>query len=151
MCSTTVRILLGLIVKVNENVSSAPLARGVDDVVLVRVEQLFPFPHEALARRLARYPDAELVWCQEEPKNMGFWTFVQPRVNTAVRELLQDGAAGGGGGGGGTNNTIITREVRYVGRPAAASPATGSPTIHAAETKALINEALGLRRKSAWD
>ena len=85
-----------------------------------------------------RYPDAELVWCQEEPKNMGFWTFVQPRVNTAVRELLHDdtssssssssSSSGGGGGGGDESSSSSSRsrrEVRYVGRPAAASPATG--------------------------
>ena len=64
-------------------------AKGANDVALVRLEQLSPFPHAALARRLARYPNAELVWCQEEPKNMGYWAFAQPRINTAVREILE--------------------------------------------------------------
>ena len=72
--------------------------------------------------------DAELVWCQEEPKNMGFWTFVQPRVNTAVRELLYDDTSSSSSSsslGGGDESSSRSREVRYVGRPAAASPATG--------------------------
>ena len=142
------------------------------------MEQLSPFPHAALARRLARYPNAELVWCQEEPKNMGYWAFAQPRINTAVREILEvdrggiNRAAAFGGdddgdddGDGGddrnevwaperagekktnrrdekTNRRDEVRRVRY--RPAAASPATGSPVIHAAETRALVHEALGL-------
>lgn len=92
---------------------------------------------------------------------------MQPRVNTAVRELLHiddvsaaaPASTGGGGGGigGGLHGQTVrddgqrSGEVRYVGRPAAASPATGSPTIHAAETRALVNEALGLTKKTAWD
>ena len=125
----------------------ARASRGLEtDVALVRLEQLFPFPHEALARRLTRYPaDADIVWAQEEPKNMGFWAFVQPRVATALRELVArrlkssaGGAAPGAGAGPGA-----ARSIRYVGRPAAASPASGSSTIHARETKALVDEALG--------
>ena len=120
-------------------------ARGLETrVALIRLEQLFPFPHDALARRLARYPeDAELVWAQEEPKNMGFWAFVQPRVETAVRELVarRSGSAGGGGEDERTNR--LRRSIRYVGRPASASPASGSQTIHARENKALVDEALG--------
>ena len=151
-------------------------AKGAKDVALVRLEQLSPFPHAALARRLARYPNAELVWCQEEPKNMGYWAFAQPRINTAVREILEvdrggiNRAAAFGGDDDGddgddrnevwaperagekktnrrdekTNRRDEVRRVRYVGRPAAASPATGSPVIHAAETRALVHEALGL-------
>jgi len=149
-------------------------AKGAKDVALVRLEQLSPFPHAALARRLARYPNAELVWCQEEPKNMGYWAFAQPRINTAVREILEvevgrraafggddDGDDDGDGGGGNETNEVWgeprggsfsssgtgrdeVRRVRYVGRPAAASPATGSPAIHAIETRALVHEALGL-------
>lgn len=151
-------------------------AKRADDVALVRLEQLSPFPHAALARRLARYPNAELVWCQEEPKNMGYWAFAQPRINTAVREILEvdrggiNRAAAFGGDDDGddgddrnevwaperagekktnrrdekTNRRDEVRRVRYVGRPAAASPATGSPVIHAAETRALVHEALGL-------
>jgi 2-oxoglutarate dehydrogenase E1 component len=85
-------------------------------VALVRIELLYPFPAEAVAAELARYPGAEVVWCQEEPKNMGAWpSFVQWFADElpAVR-------------------------VRYVGRPAAASPATGSHKKHVAEQGALL-------------
>ena len=117
------------------------------EVALIRLEQLFPFPHEALARRLARYPEnAELVWAQEEPKNMGFWAFVQPRVETAVRELVEGRSTAEAGGGAREDektNRVHRRSIRYVGRPASASPASGSQTIHARENKALVDEALG--------
>ena len=52
--------------------------RGIDDVYLLRVEQLYPFPLKALVKELSRFKKAEIVWCQEEPKNMGAWTFVEP-------------------------------------------------------------------------
>lgn len=85
---------------------------------------------------------------------MGYWAFTQPRVNTAVREILEVGDAVGISGNNGNNGNYTpigsrddSRRVRYVGRPAAASPATGSPVIHAAETKALVHEALGLDDK----
>ena len=89
---------------------------------------------------------------------MGYWAFTQPRVNTAVREILEVGDAYTAVDAGNKNNgnsgfyTPIgsrddSRRVRYVGRPAAASPATGPPVIHAAETKALVHEALGLDDK----
>jgi 2-oxoglutarate dehydrogenase E1 component len=51
--------------------------RGIDDVYLLRVEQLYPFPVKALIQELSRFPNADMVWCQEEPKNMGAWTFVE--------------------------------------------------------------------------
>ena len=111
-----------------------------NEVAMVRLEQLFPFPHEALAKRLNRYGgDTEIVWAQEEPKNMGFWGFVQPRVETALRELVGGNVVGGDGDEG----HKVPRKVRYVGRPASASPASGSQTIHARETKAFVDEALG--------
>ena len=119
--------------------------RGLEkEIALVRVEQLAPFPHGALASRLGKYPDAEIVWCQEEPKNMGWWPFVQPRINTAVRDLLSrdgDGDGGGGGGGGGSLGGGGGRTARYVGRPSTASPATGSQSIHALEMKSIVQEA----------
>mmetsp|Transcript_3153 Transcript_3153/g.12889 ORF Transcript_3153/g.12889 Transcript_3153/m.12889 type:complete len:115 (+) Transcript_3153:869-1213(+) len=97
---------------------------------------------------------------------MGYWAFAQPRINTATREILDvevgidhraafgddgdgddgdgDGSSDGVGRGEKTGRRDEVRRVRYVGRPAAASPATGSPAIHAAETRALVHEALGL-------
>jgi 2-oxoglutarate dehydrogenase E1 component len=74
---------------------------------------------------------------------MGWWPFVQPRINTAVRDLLsRDGDGDGGGGGGGSLGGGGGRTARYVGRPSTASPATGSQSIHALEMKSIVQEAL---------
>jgi 2-oxoglutarate dehydrogenase E1 component len=96
--------------------------KGISDVAILRLEQLYPFPEKTLTRELAPYRNAELVWCQEEPENAGAWTFVDRRLEKAL-------------GGG--------RRPRYVGREAAASPATGSARAHAAQQTALVAEALG--------
>jgi 2-oxoglutarate dehydrogenase E1 component len=97
-----------------------------DHVALVRLEQLYPFPADALARVLSRYPAAELVWAQEEPRNMGAWRF--------VRERFLDGEVAGTPG----------RPLAYAGRPPSASPATGSHRIHVREQEELVRAALGL-------
>jgi 2-oxoglutarate dehydrogenase E1 component len=101
--------------------------REQDQVYIMRVEQLYPFPAKALASELARFPGAEIVWCQEEPKNMGAWTFVMPEIE-AVMESLGSKQA----------------RLRYAGRPAAASPATGLFKRHVKEQNKLVNEALTL-------
>ena len=98
---------------------------AISDVALLRVEQLYPFPAQTLADELACYSNAEIVWCQEEPANMGAWTFVDRRIEAVLEEL------------GGK-----ARRPRYVGRPAAASPATGLLKRHNFEQKALVAEAL---------
>ena len=98
--------------------------RGIDNIAIVRVEQLYPFPVISLPQELAHYPNAEVVWCQEEPENMGAWTFVDRKIEAVLTEL-------------GSN-----RRPRFVGRAAAASPATGLARTHAAEQAALVNEAL---------
>ena len=100
--------------------------RGLKGVYLLRVEQLFPFPREVLADELKRFPKAEIVWCQEEPRNMGAWLYmIEP-----LAELLSGlGRAG--------------EKVHYAGRAAAASPATGSHAKHVAEQARLVAEALG--------
>jgi 2-oxoglutarate dehydrogenase complex dehydrogenase (E1) component-like enzyme len=126
--------------KVFYALSSARKSRKIDDVALIRLEQLHPFPHDALSERLARYPNAELVWAQEEPKNMGFWTYAKPRVDTALRALAN------GDGECDAREGTRPRTIRYVGRPAAASPATGSPVIHARETRDIVDEALSATR-----
>jgi 2-oxoglutarate dehydrogenase E1 component len=93
-----------------------------DDVAIVRVEQLYPFPAAELQALLSRYSGArEVVWVQEEPANQGAWTFVRPRL----ADLL--GPA---------------RSVQYVGRDEAASPATGNYKIHQAEEAAILEQAL---------
>jgi len=97
-----------------------------DDVALLRVERLYPFPATEVARALARYaPSVALVWCQEEPRNMGAWRF--------VRERFADGDVAAGG-----------RLPGYAGRAASASPAPGSLKVHLAEQDALVGSALGL-------
>ncbi|KAK9810773.1 hypothetical protein WJX73_006166 [Symbiochloris irregularis] len=114
--------------------SRARRTRKVADIVLVRLEQIAPFPHDLVVKAVEQYKAAEVVWCQEEPKNMGAWRYVQPRYETAMRELvqLQDPSAPAQQG----------RQLRYVGRAAAASPATASMAIHQAETKHLIDTAM---------
>jgi 2-oxoglutarate dehydrogenase E1 component len=100
--------------------------RGTDRVQLIRLEQLYPFPDKVLAQELARFPKAEIIWCQEEPKNQGAWTFVAPRIEQTIEHL-----------GG-------TQQPRYVGRPEYASTAAGLMSQHTAELKALLDEALTL-------
>ena len=101
--------------------------REIDDVYIMRVEQLFPFPEKALNNELSRFPGAEIVWCQEEPKNMGGWSFVAPEIDQVMENL-------------GTKQ----RRVRYVGRPASASPATGLYKRHIKEQAKLVDEALSI-------
>ncbi len=100
--------------------------RGINDVAILRLEQLYPFPEKTLGRLLAPYRSAELIWCQEEPENMGAWTFVDRRIEKVLGRL--DGVA---------------KRPRYVGRAEAASTATGLSRTHAAEQAALVAEALG--------
>ena len=99
-------------------------ARNVTDIATARVEQLAPFPFEQVAAFIQRYRNAEIVWFQEEPKNMGAWTYMEPRLRTVAKHLSDD------------------RTFSYVGRPPSASPATGQYEIHVQEMTGLINEAL---------
>ena len=99
--------------------------KGIDDVAIMRVEQIYPWPKETLAREFAKYKNAELVWCQEEPANMGSWTFVDRRLEYAL-----DGTG-----------IKATRPV-YAGRPPAASPATGLMKTHVREQNQLCEWAL---------
>ncbi|GLI24973.1 2-oxoglutarate dehydrogenase E1 component [Xanthobacter flavus] len=100
--------------------------RGVDDVYLMRVEQLYPFPLKTLVQELGRFKNAEVVWCQEEPKNQGSWAFVQPYLEWVLEQ------AGG-----------AAKRPRYAGRPASAATATGLMSKHMAQLKAFLEEALG--------
>ena len=100
-------------------------ARGLDDVYLMRVEQLYPLPSQSLRQELGRFKDAEVVWCQEESKNQGAWTFIEPNLEWV---LTQIGAK--------------TTRPRYAGRTASASPATGLASRHKAQQEALVNDAL---------
>ena len=104
---------------------------GLDDVSIVRLEQLYPFPGEPLAVRLKRMTDLEeVIWCQEEPRNNGAWFFVASRIETALAEGGHDGM-----------------RPQYVGRDRAASPATGLASRHAEQQAGLVAEALGVGSK----
>ncbi|MGB8814030.1 MAG: 2-oxoglutarate dehydrogenase E1 component [Paracoccaceae bacterium] len=100
-------------------------ARGLDDVYLLRVEQLYPVPTKSLIAELTRFKDAEIVWCQEEPKNQGAWSFIEPNLEWVLGQV-------------GTKHP----RAKYAGRNASASPATGLASRHKAEQTALVNEAL---------
>ncbi len=100
--------------------------RGVDDVYLLRVEQLYPFPAKALVAELGRFPQAEMVWCQEEPKNMGAWSFIEPYLEWVLKQVGAKHPRG-----------------RYAGRAPSAATATGLMSKHLAQLAALLDEALG--------
>lgn len=99
--------------------------RKIDNVMLLRVEQLYPFPHKSILSRLKDYPNADVVWCQEEPQNQGYWHFVDRRIEAVLAEAK-----------------IKATRPRYVGRIDAAAPATGLLARHQAEQAKLVNEAL---------
>jgi 2-oxoglutarate dehydrogenase E1 component len=99
--------------------------RGADDVYLLRLEQFYPFPALSLVKELERFKTAQVVWCQEEPKNQGGWTFVEPNIEWVLTRI------------GATHSRPV-----YAGRAASASPATGLASRHKHEQEALVNDAL---------
>jgi len=111
--------------KVYYDLYEARAAQTIRDVALVRVEQFYPFPHNSLKTALSRYPNADVIWCQEEPENMGAWTFLDRRLEGVLTEIKHK-----------------TKRPRYVGRPAAASPAVGTVAQHNQQQQALVAEAL---------
>jgi len=100
--------------------------RGIDDIYLLRIEQLYPFPTKALITELSRFKQAEFVWCQEEPRNMGAWFFVEVFLQWILNQI-----------------GIGSKRVRYAGRPASASTAVGLMSKHLAQLKQFLEEALG--------
>ncbi len=101
--------------------------RGIDDVYLLRVEQLYPFPVKALVTELSRFGNADIVWCQEEPKNMGSWTFVEPYLEWVLSHAGSK-----------------VKRARYCGRPASAATATGLMSRHLAQLQAFLDEAFAV-------
>ena len=99
--------------------------RGIDDIYLMRVEQLYPVPLKALVTELGRFKSAELVWCQEEPRNMGAWHFIEPYLEWVLNQI-----------------NAPNKRPRYAGRAAAAATASGLMSKHLAQLKALLDEAL---------
>jgi 2-oxoglutarate dehydrogenase E1 component len=104
------------------------IKHNIQGVAIVRLEQFYPFPHIQLLEVLKPYKQAQLIWCQEEPMNMGAWSFLDRRLEGVLTEL----------------GAKHTRPV-YVGRTAAASPATGVLSRHAAEQEQLIAKALAIK------
>ena len=101
-------------------------ARGQTDTYLMRVEQLYPTPKRSLTAELSRFKGAEFIWCQEEPRNQGAWSHIEPELETILTAV-------------GATQT----RPRYAGRVASASPATGLASRHKAEQAALVADALG--------
>ena len=97
--------------------------RGIDDVFLIRLEQLYPVPLKSLVSALGRFKNAEVYWCQEEPKNMGAWSFIDPYLEWVLYQL---------------DNRV--KRPRYAGRPASAATATGLMSKHTAELKGFLDE-----------
>ncbi len=110
--------------KVYYDLLDARAKRGRDDVYLLRLEQFYPWPIKSLSTELARFPGADLVWCQEEPKNMGGWTFVDPWLELTLDKL-----------------DVKSKRARYVGRPASASTAAGLMSRHLRELEAFLEDA----------
>ncbi len=99
--------------------------RGIDDIYFMRIEQLYPVPLKALVQELSRFKNAEVVWCQEEPRNMGSWHFIEPYLEWVLNQIHAP-----------------NRRPRYAGRAASAATATGLMSKHLAQLKALLDDAL---------
>ena len=105
-------------------------ARGLDDIYLIRFEQFYPFPAISAMKELQRFENAEMIWCQEEPKNQGGWSFMEPNLEWVLERMKAK-----------------HNRLRYVGRSASASPATGLAAQHKFQQAALIDEALTIEGK----
>ncbi|HOY36977.1 MAG TPA: 2-oxoglutarate dehydrogenase E1 component, partial [Piscinibacter sp.] len=109
--------------KVYYDLVKARVEKKQNDVAIIRVEQLYPFPHKAFAAEMKKYPNlTDVVWCQDEPQNQGAWFFVQHYIH----ENMQEG-----------------QKLGYAGRPASASPAVGYAHLHQEQQKALLDQAFG--------
>ncbi|NWG46175.1 MAG: 2-oxoglutarate dehydrogenase E1 component [Alphaproteobacteria bacterium] len=102
-------------------------SRGITDVTILRVEQLYPFPAKSLMTELARFPNADMVWVQEEPRNMGSWSYIEPNLEWVLGKI----------------EAKVPR-FAYAGRPPAAATATGLMSKHLAERAAFIDEAFAV-------
>ncbi|MEO0678412.1 MAG: 2-oxoglutarate dehydrogenase E1 component, partial [Pseudomonadota bacterium] len=103
-------------------------ARGIDDIYLMRLEQFYPFPAQSAVKELERFKQAEIVWCQEEPKNQGAWTHVEPNLEWVLSRI----------------KAKHQRPV-YVGRATSASPATGLASAHKKQQADLVDDALTIK------
>ena len=99
--------------------------RNISNIYLLRLEQFYPFPALSFIKELTRFKDAEFIWCQEEPKNQGGWSFVEPNLEWSLNRV-----------------NAKCKRAKFIGRAAAASPATGLATQHKEQQETIINEAL---------
>lgn len=106
--------------------------RKINDVAIVRLEQYYPFPREEIQAEMERYPNAQVMWCQEEPANMGAWWFIRSKLGDVLDGLGRDSC-----------------RIMYAGRKDAASPAVGYLKLHQMEQEALIDEALTYKEARA--
>lgn len=102
--------------------------RGINDIYLLRLEQYYPFPFQSMTKELRRFKNAEFVWCQEEPRNQGAWTFIEPNIEWVLSRL---GAK--------------QQRASYVGRQTSASPATGLLESHNAQQQQIVDEVLSFK------
>jgi len=102
-------------------------ARGLKNVVISRLEQISPFPYDLMTPHLDKYPNAELLWCQEEPLNNGAWTYVGPRILTAANETAHHKG----------------KYPAYAGRPPYSSVAAGNKAHHKKEIAQFMDQAFG--------
>lgn len=109
--------------KVYYDLLTARADKGLEDVALSRIEQISPFPFDLVQDEIKKYPNAEVVWCQEEPKNGGAWQYAKPRIATAARD-------------------VRPLQPTYAGRKPAASTATGHGSWHTKEMNAFLAAAL---------
>ncbi len=116
--------------KVYYDLLEARDAQGIDDIYLMRVEQFYPFPAKSMVNELSRFKGAEIVWCQEEPKNQGAWTFMEPNIEWVLKQIKAKHS-----------------RATYAGRQASASPATGLASAHKSQQAALVSDALTIEGK----
>ncbi len=102
--------------------------RGINDIYLLRIEQFYPVPAMSMSKELGRFTNADVIWCQEEPKNQGAWTFMEPNIEWVLGRIKAK-----------------SKRPTYAGRPASASPATGLGKTHKAQQAALIDDALTIK------
>lgn len=100
--------------------------RGIDNIYLLRVEQLYPYPAKELVNELSRFSDAEIIWCQEEPQNMGAWSYMEPQLETTLGYI-----------------NAKHKRAKYIGRSAAASPAVGLLSEHLSQLHSFLDDVFG--------
>ena len=96
-----------------------------ENIHILRVEQLYPFPYDTLGEELSKFSDCEIVWCQEEPKNMGSWSFVRSRIKVVLKKIQSKQS-----------------KIPFIGRRSAASPATGVFDRHLANQQNILRLAI---------